>query len=98
MSNHTPTPWHSDHLAIFAENGVLARLPNHPDNGLNWAADAAFIVKAVNSHDALVKALKVLLEEAENFSVSGVYFNEKCMGHKGPAMAYAVLASIEENS
>lgn len=57
MTDHTPTPWHSDDTAIFAENGVLARIPNHPENGKNWMADAAFICKAVNNHDALVKAL-----------------------------------------
>jgi hypothetical protein len=44
--------------------------------------------------DALVKALTVLLEEAENFSVSGVYFTEKCMEHKGPALAHAILDAV----
>jgi Lar family restriction alleviation protein len=41
----------------------------------------------------LVEALTVLLDEAENFSVSGVYFDEKCMGHKGPTLARAALAN-----
>jgi hypothetical protein len=58
MAEHTPTPWHADDTAIFASDGVLARIPNHPENGKNWKVDAAFIVKAVNSHDALVKLLK----------------------------------------
>jgi hypothetical protein len=52
-SEHTPTPWHCDETAIFAEDGVLARIPNHPENGKNWNADAAFIVDAVNTHAAL---------------------------------------------
>jgi hypothetical protein len=58
----------------------------------NPIADAAFIVKACNNHEALVQALKVLLEEAEGFNVSGVYFDEDCMGHKGPALARAALS------
>ena len=66
-------------------------------------ANAVLIVRAVNSLasneakiDALTKALEVLLEEAENFSVSGVCFNEECMGHKGPALARAALSSHTE--
>ena len=39
----------------------------------------------------LREALTVLLEEAEGFNVSGVYFDEPCMGHKGPALARAAL-------
>ncbi len=35
----------------------------------------------------LLKALQVLYDEADSFSVSGVYFNEKCMGHKGLDLA-----------
>lgn len=58
MTQPTPTPWHADDTAIFAQDGVLARIPNHPENGKNWKADAEFIVKAVNNHDALVKALR----------------------------------------
>jgi hypothetical protein len=41
--------------------------------------------------EQLTNALEKLLDEAENFSVSGVYFTEKCMGHKGPALARAAL-------
>lgn len=40
----------------------------------------------------LLEALKVLADESNGFSVSGVYFNEKCMGHKGLDMAYAAIA------
>jgi hypothetical protein len=47
MADHTPTPW-----------VVVSRSEFH--NGLTYMhqANAAFIVKAVNSHDALVKALQ----------------------------------------
>lgn len=62
MTTHTRIPWHQDDTAIFADGGVLARIPNHPDNGRNWAEDAAFIIKAVNSHDALVNLVQTLLD------------------------------------
>lgn len=41
--------------------------------------------------DDLLAALKTLLKEAENFGVSGVYFTEDCMGHKGPDLARAAI-------
>lgn len=40
------------------------------------------------------EALDVLYDEADNFSVSGVYFNEKCMEHKGLALAAKALGVI----
>lgn len=40
----------------------------------------------------LAEALEVLLDEACSFSVSGVYFTEPCMSHKGPDMAQKALA------
>jgi hypothetical protein len=69
-SEHTPTPWHCDETAIFAEDGVLARIPNHPENGKNWNADAAFIVDAVNSH-ATLKARVAELEGVLQFIADG---------------------------
>lgn len=42
-------------------------------------------------YTALRNALKVLLNEATSFSVSGVHFDEPCMSHKGPALAQAAL-------
>jgi len=41
--------------------------------------------------DALVEALEQLLSEVEGFNVSGVYFTEKCLGHKGYISAIAAL-------
>lgn len=40
----------------------------------------------------LLEALQVLADEANGFNVSGVYFNEKCMGHKGLDIARAAIA------
>lgn len=43
----------------------------------------------------LAAALDKLYDEATSFSVSGVYFDEPCMGHKGPELARVALAEWE---
>jgi hypothetical protein len=43
----------------------------------------------------LLEALEILLDEADSFSVDGVYFNEKCMGHKGIDLARAAIAKAQ---
>lgn len=69
MSKHTSTPWE-----LFDRNGIVAvrnpRTRSKKSEIVFWTgfdsshfpkqakANAAFIVKAVNSHDALVKALQ----------------------------------------
>lgn len=50
----------------------------------------------VRANQELLEALKVLADEADSFNVSGVYFNEKCMGHKGLDMAYAAIAKAKQ--
>jgi hypothetical protein len=63
MSEHTPTPWRVE----YDDNGFFfIDAPGRPSpyiaatggEGMANAENAAFIVKAVNSHDALVDALK----------------------------------------
>lgn len=67
MSEHTPTPWYwtkviernfdgsgGDAWPIYKKDGRYA----HPATANN-ESDAAFIVRAVNSHDALVAALEL---------------------------------------
>ena len=49
---------------------------------------------AINAE--LVEALEVLADEANSFNVSGVYFNEKCMGHKGLDMADVALEKAKQ--
>jgi hypothetical protein len=63
MSEHTPTPW----MALPDESGhetyVVGPKSDHPVADCQFGfgsednANAAFIVKAVNNHDALVRAL-----------------------------------------
>jgi hypothetical protein len=66
MTEHTPTPWIFDSEAIMpiSRDGIsiVARIPNHPDNKVNWEADAAFIVRSANNHDAMVAELQRLFE------------------------------------
>lgn len=60
---HTPTPWevvqNSSHTRYFVQD-----TKNHQGvwdhDGLTTQADAAFIVRAVNNHNAMLTALKVL--------------------------------------
>lgn len=53
---------------------------------------ASNITEAADAIEKLRKALTVLLDEATSFSVSGVYFDEECMGHKGPELARQALS------
>lgn len=84
MAEHTPTPWHIAGKATIKHGndmwvGTL--------NQRHRAANAAFIVRAVNSHDALVKALQETsailaacvradkLSELDDFSFTGKWKN-----------------------
>jgi hypothetical protein len=69
---------------------------NGPDHSAySHAAIARAIMAERAKYADLLQALKVLADEADNFSVSGVYFNEPCMGHKGLELAYAAIAKAE---
>lgn len=74
---HTPTPWEFQEFEIVHEiqKGLVQSVPiytNRIAGTLNpcsddWdtaQANAAHIVKCVNAHEALVKALKEALEQA----------------------------------
>lgn len=64
LSGHTPTPWRVDprrSLRVFAgDDDTVASVGCQASLSDQWHANAAFIVRAVNSHDALVG----LVEEA----------------------------------
>lgn len=76
-------------LDIVARLNLLARGDN---------LDLADIVcaDAISEIKRLRQALEVLLDEATGFNVSGVYFDEECMGHKGPALARAALSNQDQ--
>lgn len=76
---HTKTPWEVSRygltqLEIMNENGTqIAVLQNHTDGRNN----AAFIVKAVNNHEALVELLKLTLNRSDGL-VYLHHINPKC--------------------
>lgn len=75
MSEHTPTPWHlgrnggvyadTQFSRVFADGSGTARVClscDFPDRPGEDDANEAFIVRAVNHHDALVAALRAALD------------------------------------
>lgn len=75
MSEHTPTPWHEGPTCaihqtferddvvteIVDRDGVFVACVNHPNP--QHEANASYIIRAVNSHDTLVKALREVRED-----------------------------------
>lgn len=65
MSAHTPTPWKANVLDCFAYDSRGSRVArcDYPDEVVisyeQQVANTEFIVRACNSHDALVAALKI---------------------------------------
>jgi len=76
MSEHTKTPWHTggigNHIVFDSDGYAVANATvfhGKQEDGES-AANADHIVKCVNSHDALVDAVKAALKrlEASGFS------------------------------
>lgn len=74
-SAHTPTPWKHSYNGSYWEirpvnqdletlriGDVCASDPQYPDSGIQ-EANAALIVKAVNAHEDLVKALEAVYSD-----------------------------------
>ncbi len=79
MSEHTPAPWyhrqegktsplgdHYDWIADSPEIGKHRKIIVARDS-CYCVADYAFIVKAVNNHDALVAALQALVDNVHDY-------------------------------
>ena len=68
MAEHTPTPWKvsggSTHISPVGAAGGICKFESIHGMYTNHEANAAFIVKAVNSHDALVSNLSRLATRA----------------------------------
>lgn len=57
-NSHSPLPWHSAEVTIDdANNQTVAILPARHE----WEPNARLIVRAVNSHQALVDALQAIV-------------------------------------
>ena len=97
---HTKTPWYAD---TFEEDDIInirARTGGgitehvvYMNKAGNDAANAAFIVKACNSHEVLVEALKGLMASISGGKKScGHDFTCVCSGDK----ARKALAQVED--
>lgn len=96
MTNHTPTPWavtpcHTDINAyrIWDVHGNYLNEPFMEER----EANAAFIVKAVNNHEALVGALEYLVEYGLTSGPrsNGLHYDSAIM-----KKARAILAKVKE--
>lgn len=93
---HSPLPWHvkgHGHVIAGADGKGVAMTRDDEPRG---AADAVYIVQAVNSHDALLAALRELIEKWQNGSdskvgdVSLITEADRCIA----AMCAAELAGV----
>jgi hypothetical protein len=75
------------------ETAKTERLERQRYKLIDEALAAARELHGVNQE--LVEALEVLSGEANRFNVSGVYFNEEWMGHRGLDLAQAALAKAK---
>jgi len=64
MTNHTPTPWHSYGGIVFSGGRRQTKVCESLTQNCN--ANAAFIVKAVNCHEELVRACEMALDLMED--------------------------------
>lgn len=92
--SHTPTPWAFNGLHIYAANSFygIADVTNHNGYPCN-AANAAYIVRAVNAHEGLVRALELFLAEFDDASVQ---MRTPIAYYKAVDAARAVLAAAKE--
>ena len=71
MTDHTPTPWHYwPHFdnGVITEDSMGVHIVRM--TGVNTLANAEFIVRAVNCHDELVKALEAVVRDWDSPDVS----------------------------
>ncbi|HXP63987.1 MAG TPA: hypothetical protein VN815_00815 [Steroidobacteraceae bacterium] len=73
MSEHTPTPWFVMGNSIQTKGGNYIADLSSPRGSQERDANAAFIVKAVNNHDALVEALTECLDVLQSKEMMGVW-------------------------
>lgn len=98
-TKHTPTPWYladDDDCRICCPEEDVCTADTHrdeysPDED-EAIANAAFIVRAVNSHDALVEALQSLLDETLNCVDDGTLPRDAVDNNAGVKKARTALA------
>lgn len=106
MDAHTKTPWRNACFQVYgSDNSRIAhtgmgQLP--PSRSSESEANAAFIVKAVNAHDNLVKALERALQQWKMYAEmteQGEFDIETDVSFEGDAFreCRAILTSIKES-
>lgn len=68
---HSPLPWAhrtglENEIISDADEEIVCRMPNHPENGKFWHLDAPLIVRSVNLLPELVKALEEIEATKDN--------------------------------
>ena len=83
QQSHTPTPWAVEGWLIVKDKGVRYSIADVMTtanlNDSEKEANAAFIVRACNSHDDLVAAAELLLQQYDSsgdFTMGGNLTNE----------------------
>lgn len=69
---HTPAPWHAENGTIYSQYATIGSAHGKTRNDAENDANAAFIVRAVNAHDALVEALEEFIGSHATFSVPSI--------------------------
>ena len=79
-AQHTPTPWNLNGRHIDAEKGNKLIVSLRSEHDAENLANAAFIVRACNSHDALVEALEnakaEIISEIDTNTSTNILLNE----------------------
>ena len=90
MSKHTPGPWkvRNQYWIVGPDGGSICKTEYADGIAVKSREENARLIAAAPD---LLEALRVLTQEADSFSVDGVYFHEKCFGHKGLDMAYDAI-------
>jgi hypothetical protein len=100
MIEHTPTHWHyqenSDAYTHIVRSGDRFIFQLSQDTSGEAEATARFIVKAVNSHDALVKALTLAEDVLSRRPFSTEIWPNGMHPQEGIEQIRAALASIKE--
>lgn len=72
-TKHTPTPWHisDEHRIVDEQGGLVADVKYAKATTAEAMADAEFISRAVNSHEALLEAAKKVVKEYSALPING---------------------------
>ena len=81
--------------------GVVARIPNHPDNAKNWQEYANLIVTAVNTYPAVAELVKALedsraaIASLQEYALGGAEVEHT--DGSGPAYQYPIRDELLSN-